>query len=102
MSQHGTDEGSRMHQPPFGMTYPKAGLFHLTSAVGEANPKRGGSLLFHHLAIIQDNCGEKKIIQNNPKTRRSRGRENNSQEEKISAVPKHSAVVQPNQTVMIH
>jgi len=49
-----------MHQPPFGMSYPKARLFHLTSAAGEANPRRRGSLLFHHLAIIQDNRGEKK------------------------------------------
>lgn len=56
-----------MHQPPFGMSYPKARLFHLTSAAGEANPRRRGSLLFHHLAIIQDNRGEKKEYKTTPK-----------------------------------
>lgn len=56
------------------MTYPKAGLFHLTSAVGEANPKRGGSLLFHHLAIIQDNCGEKKNNTKQPQNPKEQGK----------------------------
>lgn len=63
-----------MHQPPFGMSYPKARLFHLTSAAGEANPRRRGSLLFHHLAIIQDNRGEKEKNTKQPQNPKEQGK----------------------------
>lgn len=93
-----------MHRPPLGMSYPKARLFYLTSAAGEANPRKRGSLLFHHLAIIQDNRGEKKKKRNTkqPQNPKEQGKREQLTEEKESAIPKHGAVAQPNQTVMIH